>query len=430
MGVFIIDTAAADEIRFSLYPLEAEAVHIALYSPNWPPEGAANGIVSYVSTIRDHFIGKGHRVSVLSDGRLYTSDNRAIRLLPPMEQLGALERLKRRLARRADCLHGALPGMGRMLAAQLRAAHRIEPIDIVEMEESFGWSQTVQRLTRIPVITRLHGPFFLKPAKPRTPREHRSDLQRCASEGRAFRASRTLTAPTHAIMNVTCENYGRQLADRDAVIPNPISLAPESDRWSLAACDPNHILMIGRFDFWKGADTMLLAFDRLLQTHPQARLTLVGPKIGIETGPGQLADFEEFARTRLSPATAARVELTGTLTPFEIARLRQRAFVTVLASRMENFPYALLEGLAAGCPMLSTGWAGSDEIIGDGKTGFITPVGDPDAMAQRLAWLLDNPEMAAETGAAGLRHCAETFSIERVGEQLLQCHEATLKAGA
>ncbi len=397
-------------------------MHIALYSPSWPPAGAANGIVSYVSTVRDHFISKGHRVSVLADGQLHMSDGRTMALLPAMDSLGPLDRLKRRLARRADSLHGALPGMGRLLAEQVRAAHRIEPIDLLEMEESFGWADRVQRLSGIPVVTRLHGPYFLKPDKPRTARERRSDAQRCDSEGRAVRSSRALTAPTRAIMNVTCDRYQRRANASDSVIPNPIRLAPDANRWSLEACDPNHILMIGRFDYWKGADTMLLAFDQLLRTHPDARLTLVGPEIGIETGPGKVADFDEFARANLSSGTAARVRLTGTLAPADIAALRQTAFVTVLASRVENFPYALLEGLAAGCPMTSTDWPGSEEIITHGETGLLTPVGDAETLAQRLAWTLDHPQETAQIGTNGLRRCADAFSIDQVGEQLLACY--------
>lgn len=405
-------------------------MHIALYSPNWPPAGAANGIVSYVSTIREHLVGEGHKVSILSEGQLYPSDGSDPISLEPTESLGRLSQLRQRISRRLDSYHGGLPGVGQQLAAQINAAHQLDPIDILEMEESFGWSDAVRRLTDIPVVTRLHGPYFLKPAKPRTAREKLSDLQRCKTEGRAVRSSITITAPTRAMMKVTCENYGRAPKQGDAVIPNPIQLAPEDHRWNLADCDPNHILMVGRFDHVKGADTMLLAVEQLLRTHPHARLTLVGPEIGIATGPGRTANFAEYASANLSPATVSRVALTGILTPAEIAKLRQTAFVTVVASRWENFPYALLEGLATGSPMISTDWPGSDEIIRHGETGMLTPVGDADALAQRLRWMLDNPEIAAEIGQNGLQHCAASFSIDTVGARLLDSYKATLRTGA
>lgn len=399
-------------------------MHIALYSPNWPPAGAANGIVSYVSTVRDHLVGKGHKVTILSDGRLYPSGRADAQLLAPMERLGSLGRLRRRVLRRLDNYHGGLPGLGWQLAAQISAAHHIDPIDIVEMEESFGWSDTVQRLTGIPVVTRLHGPYFLKPAKPRTIREGLNDRQRVSAEGRAVRSSHTLTAPIRTIMNVTCERYGRARREHDAVIPNPIRLAPETARWNLRDCDRNRILMVGRFDYWKGADTMMLAFEQVLRSYPDAQLTLVGPLLGIEMAPGRIAGFEEYARANLSPETARRIEIAGILTPAEIARLRQKAFVTVVASRGgETFSYALVEGLAAGSPMISTDWPGSDEIIRHGESGFLTPVGDANALAERLGWMFDHPEIASQVGENGMRHCASAFSIEMVGSRLIECYD-------
>lgn len=405
-------------------------MHIALYSPNWPPAGAANGIVSYVSTIRKHLVGEGHKVSIVSEGQLHPSDGAEPILLAPTGTLGSLARLRQRISRRIDSYHGGLPGIGQKLAAQINAAHQIDPIDILEMEESFGWSDAVRRLTGIPVVTRLHGPYFLKPAKPRTAREKLNDLQRCKIEGRAVRSSITITAPTRAMMKVTCENYRRAPRAGDAVIPNPIQLASEARRWSLADCDRDHILMVGRFDHVKGADTMLLAFEQVLRTYPSARLTLVGPENGIATGPGRSANFAEYSSANLSANTARRVAMTGILTPPDIAKLRQTAFVTVVASRWENFPYALLEGLAAGSPMISTDWPGSDEIIRHGETGMLTPVGDAEALAQRLRWMFDNPEIAAQIGENGLRHCAASFSIETVGARLIDSYEATLRTGA
>lgn len=401
-------------------------MHIALYSPSWPPAGSANGIVSYVATVKDYFACQGHQVSILSQGTLHQSNGQEVSLRSGAEELTGLRRLKHRVSGRLDGWHGALPGVGRQLAAQFKDAHRIAPIDIIEMEESFGWSDTVRRLSRIPVVTRLHGPYFLKPPTPRTTIRKLNDLQRCQKEGRAVRSSLTVTAPTRAIMQITSRQYQRIAQPSDTVIPNPIQLASQTSRWSMDRCNREEILMVGRFDYIKGADVMLLAFDRLLRSHPSARLTLVGPHIGIETMPGQMANFESFARQRLSPQAMERITLTGTLTPFEIAKLRVQASVTVVASRWENFPYALLEGLAAGSPMLSTDWPGSEEIITDGETGFLTPVGNAEAMAQRLSWILDNPETAAHIAAKGHLHCARTFTMDAVGERLLECYDATI----
>ena len=405
-------------------------MHIGLCSPDWPPAGAANGIVSYVSTVRDYFISQGHQVSVISQERLIGGDDREFSIGPANEGGGPFDALSRRIGRRIDHWRGGLPGVGRMVAAQVIAAQHIAPIDVLEMEESFGWCDMVQRATGRAVVTRLHGPHFLKPARPRTASERRSDRQRCRAEGRAVRAACSLTAPTRAIMDATCAQYHRAPNGLNAVIPNPIALSPERKRWRLDACDRNHILMVGRFDHCKGADTMLAAFAQLLERRPSARLTLAGPDIGIETSAGHSIGFEEYARRNLSPRTRARVTFTGKLRPDQIAQLRRDAYVTVVASRWENFPYALLEGFAAGCPMISTAWAGSDEIIDDGETGLLTPVGNPEFLARHLDRLLAHPDAACRIARNGLLRCRDAFSVEAVGSQLLDCYSATLREGS
>lgn len=403
-------------------------MHIGLCSPHWPPSGAANGIVSYVAAVRNHFIASGHEASVIADGQLFLSDGSAVPLTQAEDGGGLLARLQRKAIHRIDSFNdGAMPEVGRIIARQINAARAIAPIDIVEMEESFGWSDTVRRRTAVPIVTRLHGPHFLKPPRPRTPDEQRADRQRMGAEGRAVRGARTLTAPTRAVMDATCKQYERAASAASAVIPNPIALAPPAIRWRADACEPDHILAVGRFDYWKGADTMLRAFDTLLRSRPQARLTLVGPDMGLEVAAGKLVNYDAFVAEHLSPEARARTRYLGKQTPDQITALRHTAQVTVCASRWENFPYALLEGFAAGCPMICTDWPGGQEIIVDGETGLLTPVGDADALAARLDMLLGDPALMARIAEGGFIRCRDHFSVEAVGAQLLDCYRAALE---
>ncbi len=403
-------------------------MHIGLCSPQWPPSGAANGIVTYVSAIRAYFLAQGHDVSVIAQEQLFDAAGKAHPIAPSPPARQSFDPWRNRLARKVDRWRGNLPGMGRAVADQIIAARRIAPIDIVEMEESFGWCDIVQRTAGVPIVTRIHGPHFMKPARPRTPQERYLDGRRCAAEGRAIRSSRSLTAPTRAMMDAVHSHYGIRETGMRTVIPNPIAIQPEPRRWRLDQSDRDLILMVGRFDFWKGADTMLAAFAELLARRPNARLTLVGPDLGMETAPGRISNFEEYARAHLPPEARARVTFTGPLPPERIAPLRQRAFATVIASRLENFPYTLLEGLATGCPIISTAWAGSEEIIDDGESGLLTPVGEAEPLARRLDWLIAHPDAAGRLAANGLRRCRQHFSLEAAGGKMLQHYEATLRA--
>lgn len=399
-------------------------MHICFCSPEWPPATAANGIVSYTSAIRNHLLAQGHDVSVLSHSRLYRGDGESVPVTPDTGETGMFPALKRKMQDRFNRRRGDMPAVGRMVAAQVRSANRIKPIDILEMEESFGWSDMVERQTGVKVVTRLHGPHFLNPASHRTSGQQRSDAQRCQAEGRAVRSARALTSPTRAIMEATCAEYGRPSGRLDAVIPNPVTLRPQKDRWRLAECDRDQLLMVSRFDYRKGADTMLAAFMRLLDMRPSLRLTLVGPDMGIQDSSSRTLHFDEYVRRNLPPHVRDRIDYLGKLPPDRIMKLRQRAFASIVASRFETFCYSLVESYAVGCPVISTDWPGSAEVLAHGKTGLSTPVADPEALARNLDRLLAHPDMAASMAENGIRFCHDNFSVEKVGAQMLSLYDA------
>ena len=63
--------------------------------------------------------------------------------------------------------------------------------------------------------------------------------------------------------------------------------------------------------------------------------------------------------------------------------------------------------------MIATRCGGPEEIIEEGRTGLLVPVGDVAAMAVRMVWLLDHPADAEAMGAAGRTRVAERFAPER-----------------
>jgi len=378
--------------------------------------------------VRDYLLAEGHGVSIIAGGRLFDERGGSHPLSVAQPDQAPPKAWLNRIARKLADRNGALPAVGWSVAAQIRTARQFVPLDLVEMEESFGWCDVVRRRSGVPVVARLHGPSVLRPPRPRTRSEQVQHRQRISAEARAMCAAPSMTSPSRAVMSAICERYPMPPGGLRSIIPNPVALVPQASRWRLEQCDPNHILMVGRFDRWKGADTMLEAFERLLEWRPGARLTLVGPDSGMDVAPGQALNFQAYAATCLAPATRSRVTFTGTLPPERIAALRRSAYVNVMASRCENFPYALVEGLAAGCPTISTAWDGSDEIIEDGVSGFRVPVGDAEALALRLNWLMDDPQRACAIAQGGYRRCHEMFSARAVGAQLVRHYEATLEA--
>ena len=86
--------------------------------------------------------------------------------------------------------------------------------------------------------------------------------------------------------------------------------------------------------------------------------------------------------------------------------------VVVQASEAEGSPNALLEAGAAGRPIVATAAGGTTDIVADGQTGLLVPVGDDDALATALRTTLDDASLRARLGVAVQDHVATAFAMD------------------
>jgi glycosyltransferase involved in cell wall biosynthesis len=85
----------------------------------------------------------------------------------------------------------------------------------------------------------------------------------------------------------------------------------------------------------------------------------------------------------------------------------------------------LLESMACGTPVICTNVGGMPEIVKDGVTGFVVPPNDPKALAARIAYLFDNPEVARAMGRKGRERVVEAFSWSKVAQRCLDAYGAS-----
>ena len=177
---------------------------------------------------------------------------------------------------------------------------------------------------------------------------------------------------------------------------------------------PPHVLSVGRFVEKKAPYLTILAFKKVLERLPEARLVMVGA--------GLLHDVCSKLIKALHVEHA--VELKGIVDHAGVAALMQESRVFVQHSLVpasgdtEGTPVAILEAGAAGLPVVSTRHAGISDAVIHGKTGFLVNEGDIDAMAEYLYQLLANPELASEMGKNSREYIHANFSMERSIEQL------------
>lgn len=168
------------------------------------------------------------------------------------------------------------------------------------------------------------------------------------------------------------------------------------------------ILFVGHMIEGKGQEVGISAFNRIAGLYPAARLRFVGGDMGVEKNRAFTVRLKQLAADGPAPE---RIEFAGPSN--DLALHYAGAFAALNCSESESFSITCLDGSAAGLPVVATKCGGPEEIIKDGETGFLVPVGDAKAIAERLGWLLDNPAEAAAMGRAGRALMAERFSPER-----------------
>ena len=100
--------------------------------------------------------------------------------------------------------------------------------------------------------------------------------------------------------------------------------------------------------------------------------------------------------------------------------------IAAVPSHAEPLGLAALEGMAAGLPVVASRVGGLTETVVGGETGLLVPPGNAAALADALALLAGQPEMAAMFGARGRQRVLECFSIETHVERMLSLYDETL----
>jgi glycosyltransferase involved in cell wall biosynthesis len=121
-------------------------------------------------------------------------------------------------------------------------------------------------------------------------------------------------------------------------------------------------------------------------------------------------------RQRLEALIAARhlgsrVTLAGARDALFVRDRLRRAEVFALSSISESFGVVYLEAMATETPVVGTGVQGVPEVVAEGVTGFLVPPGAPEAMAERIAKLLGDPDLRGRMGRAGRQRVCKEFSI-------------------
>lgn len=188
-------------------------------------------------------------------------------------------------------------------------------------------------------------------------------------------------------------------------------------RWSPG--EPIHILTVGRLHELKGLEYSIVAMAQVLQRHPNVVYRIVGD------GPLRSHLQDLIVRHRLSD----HVILLGSRTREEVAELYQTAHIFMLTSvtTARGYPESqgvvLGEAQACGLPIIASRSGGIPEMVDDGQAGFLVPERNVDAIADRLCYLIEHPELWPDMGQHGRAFVEQQLDLNLLNDRLVDIYK-------
>jgi glycosyltransferase involved in cell wall biosynthesis len=183
--------------------------------------------------------------------------------------------------------------------------------------------------------------------------------------------------------------------------------------------------LVGRICPWKGQHIFIEAAALVHARWPNVRFQIIGAALFREH------DYDLALRRTVEERRLDQVlEFTGFQS--DVARAISGLDILVHASTVgEPFGQVIVQGMACELPVIATNGGGVPEIVQDGVTGLLVPMGDAPAMADAICRLLEDPASARTMGVLGRKRAVEHFTIDRSTEKLMDvCERVTGRASA
>jgi glycosyltransferase involved in cell wall biosynthesis len=362
-------------------------MRVLIVSGIWPPD--VGGPASHAPEVAEALFARGHVVEVVTTAAA-----------PPPSGHISVRFVSR----------GLLSGL-RHIAVVALVARRSRRVDVVYATSMVGRSTLATAVSRTPLVVKLGGDPAFERARRRglfagvLPEFHDARLGRRAELLRRWRTI-TMRRSAHVFcpsefLRAIVLTWGlpprRVSVLRNAAPPVPALPTREALRSSLGIDGPT-LAFVGRLTRAKALEVTFAAVAEV----EGVSLLVVG-------------DGEE--RAMLEDLAGPRIRFLGSLPRERVLEVMAASDAVILSSAWENFPHALVEGLAVGTPVIATRVGGVPEIVEEEVNGLLVPPGDPLALAAAIRRFFADDGLRARL-TAGAAPSVRKFSLDSMIDRL------------
>lgn len=172
--------------------------------------------------------------------------------------------------------------------------------------------------------------------------------------------------------------------------------------------------MLSRLLKSKGVCEYLEAARIVKEKNPEVKFFILGK---YETSMQDAVD-KEYVENFIRDGIVERFEETSDVRPYY-----SKCSVYVLPSYREGTPRTVLEAMAMGRPIITTDTHGCRETAVHGKNGFLVPIKDIEALAEKMMWFVNNPQVISIMGEESIKLVQEKFDVKKVNNDMMRIME-------
>lgn len=221
-------------------------------------------------------------------------------------------------------------------------------------------------------------------------------------------------------------NYYKIPPNKIRVIHNGVDInkfKPAADKRKVKAelgfnPDDLAIVSVGRLYARKGLFTLIESMPQVVKQFPKAKFII--------SGKGQSDEMRKLTAHAEKLVVKDNIVFTGYYPDKKLPKLYQAADIFAFSTFYEHHPFAVLEALSTGLPVVTTTVGGIPETIDSGKNGFLVETFSPRQFADKILYLLEHPAFAQEMGAKARKTIVENYDWRIVVKEAMKVYDEAL----